>query len=213
MESIRYVLLLLAAFVLLSLAFAVRAHEAHRSAEPAVATAAAPKTADGHQHGETAMGAQMDRESAPATFGGRLVRWLGRLHNAAVHFPIALLLVIAVLEVVAWRFNLPTLAVGNRVLMGVAAVSVVGAAALGWFAMGWSVGQEDAVHETHRFIGTSLIPLSLGAWWAREKLAADASRKAALAYGLLLGSAVLAVTVNGYLGGALSHGGMRHLMF
>jgi hypothetical protein len=42
-----------------------------------------------------------EHDERPTTFSGRLLRWLGGWHPAAVHFPIALLLTVAFLELMA----------------------------------------------------------------------------------------------------------------
>ena len=43
-----------------------------------------------------------EHDERPTTFSGRLLRWLGGWHPAAVHFPIALLLTVAFLELAAF---------------------------------------------------------------------------------------------------------------
>jgi uncharacterized membrane protein len=141
----------------------------------------------------------------------RLYRWLGAMHPAAVHFPIALFLVAALLEIAALTLRRPVLTQGTRVIIALAAISAVAAVALGWFAMGLP-GKDDVTHLYHRWLGTSIAVLGLLSWWAKEHWVRRPGRGRELIYIGLLTVTAAAVVVNGLLGGMLTHG-MRHLMF
>ena len=187
-------------------AFAHEDHEAPPAAvsHPAGSSSAMPAMA-GMDHAE-AMG-----DAAPRTIPQRVVRWLGAMHPAAVHFPIALFIVAALLEIAALTLRRPVLTQGTRVIIALAAVSAVAAAALGWFAMGWP-GQDDATHTAHRWLGTSIALLGMVCWWAKEHWVRRPGRAREWLYTGVLTTTAAAVLVNGLLGGMLTHG-MRHLMF
>ena len=153
-----------------------------------------------------------DPAPPPKGFDERLVDWLGRWHPSIVHFPIALLLVTALLEAASRALKRPTLADAARVTLALAAISGVAAVALGWLAMGFELGKDDQTHELHRWIGSGLGVLVLATWWAREALERRADRGRCLTYAVLLAVTVALTLVNGYLGGVLVHG-PRHMAF
>jgi len=128
-----------------------------------------------------------------------------------VHFPIALFLVAAILEIAALTLRRPVLTQGTRVIIALAAFSCLAAVALGWFAMGLP-GKEDATHTYHRWLGTSIAALGLLCWWAKEHWVRKPERGRELIYIGLLTLTATAVIINGLLGGMLTHG-MKHLMF
>ena len=193
------------------------AHEAHDP--PAAVSVAAAPMSDGHgsdMAGMPAVSAGMDHggisaDAAPRTMSQRLVRWLGAMHPAAVHFPIALFLVAAVLEIAALTLRRPVLTQGTRVIIALAAISAIGAVVLGWFAMGLP-GNDDVTHTYHRWLGTSIAGLGLATWWAKEHWIRRPGRGRELIYIGLLSVTAAAILVNALLGGMLTHG-VRHLMF
>ena len=154
---------------------------------------------------------ELAADAAPRTMSQRLVRWLGAMHPAAVHFPIALFLVAAVLEIAALTLRRPVLTQGTRVIIALAAISAIGAVVLGWFAMGLP-GNDDVTHTYHRWLGTSIAGLGLATWWAKEHWIRRPGRGRELIYIGLLSVTAAAILVNALLGGMLTHG-VRHLMF
>lgn len=215
--GLRKLMSALAVLVALAVTVPAFAHEDHK--RPATAPVAAAPMADGHGAAMPpmpGMSAQMDHggmetEAAPRTIPQRLVRWLGAMHPAAVHFPIALFLVAAVLEIAALTLRRPVLTQGTRVIIALAAISAVGAVVLGWFAMGLP-GNDDATHTYHRWLGTSIAGLGLATWWAKEYWIRRPGRGRELIYTGLLTVTAAAILVNALLGGMLTHG-VRHLMF
>ncbi len=187
-------------------------HEDHKKANPAVEAAAQPGAPAAMDH--SAMDhAAMDATAEPKPMPQRLVRWLGRWHPAVVHFPIALFLVTAALEAAALLGRRAWLTDGTRVLVGLAALSALVAAALGWLAMGLPGPVEDLTHTLHRWIGTGIALAGLMAWWAKERsVRPSAGRAARGLYGGVLAAITVAVLLNAYLGGALTHG-VNHLRF
>lgn len=201
----------------LSVSAPALAHEDHDA--PAVRGQSAASTAEGLQSDMMAMpgmAADMDHgammaDEGPKPMPQRLYRWLGAMHPAAVHFPIALFLVAALLEIAALTLRRPVLTQGTRVIIALAAISAVGAVALGWFAMGMP-GSDDATHASHRWLGTSIAALGLLSWWAKEHWVRLPGPGRERVYIGLLTLTAVAVVINGLLGGMLTHG-MRHLMF
>lgn len=149
-------------------------------------------------------------DAAPKTFPQRLLRWLGAMHPAAVHFPIALFLVAALLEIAALTLRRPVLTQGTRVIIALAAISALAAVALGWLAMGMP-GHDDVTHTYHRWLGTAIAVLGLLSWWAKEHWVRKPGRKRELVYIGMLTVTASAILVNALLGGMLTHG-MKHLM-
>ena len=208
----------LALVLALSVSAPVFAHEDHDKQAAARAQAATPAGAvpEGGMMAMPGMAQDMDHSAMMADEGlrpmpQRLYRWLGAMHPAAVHFPIALFLVAALLEIAALTLRRPVLTQGTRVIIALAAISAVAAVALGWFAMGLP-GKDDVTHTYHRWLGTSIAVLGLLSWWAKEHWVRRPGRGRELIYVGLLTLTAAAVMVNGLLGGMLTHG-MRHLMF
>ena len=208
----------LALVLALSVSAPVFAHEDHDKQAAARAQAATPTATvpEGGMVAMPGMAQDMDHSAMMADEGlrpmpQRLYRWLGAMHPAAVHFPIALFLVAALLEIAALTLRRPVLTQGTRVIIALAAISAVAAVALGWFAMGLP-GKDDVTHTYHRWLGTSIAVLGLLSWWAKEHWVRRPGRGRELIYVGLLTLTAAAVMVNGLLGGMLTHG-MRHLMF
>jgi len=208
----------LALVLALSVSAPAFAHEDHDKQAAARAQAATPTATvpEGGMVAMPGMAQDMDHSAMMADEGlrpmpQRLYRWLGAMHPAAVHFPIALFLVAALLEIAALTLRRPVLTQGTRVIIALAAISAVAAVALGWFAMGLP-GKDDVTHTYHRWLGTSIAVLGLLSWWAKEHWVRRPGRGRELIYVGLLTLTAAAVMVNGLLGGMLTHG-MRHLMF
>ena len=125
---------------------------------------------------------------------------LGRLHPIAVHFPIALL-VIAALAELALMIR-PSLGIETtvRFLVAGGALGAVTAAALGWFAGGWRLLDRSENLAIHRWNGTTIAAVSLLAWWFATP------GKKRLGLRLLLALIVVALVIQGYLGGEMMSG-------
>lgn len=189
---------------LVALASPVGAHEKHnevaQSAENAANRAA--------RHSPGAMpGMAEEMEQGPATFSGRLFGWMGRMHPFAVHFPIALFPISWLALIIARRRG-DTVDV-IRALIIVAGLAAVGAALLGWLNAGLVLIDRDPVQTAHRWIGTALAAIgALLALWAWRRASSISGRAMVWA----LGSVTALLLVQGWLGGAITHG-MRHMMF
>lgn len=151
-------------------------------------------------------------ERRDGTFWERLNSWLGRVHTAVIHFPIAMLIGAFAVELLgAWRGR-PELRDAARVMLVVGAIGAVAAAVLGWFAGGFFLSDRNPVLMIHRWLGTMLAVLtSLLAYFAVTRRGPLDRRRTA--YIGLLGIIGVAVAVQGYLGGSFMHGGLDHLAF
>jgi uncharacterized membrane protein len=130
---------------------------------------------------------------------------IGRLHPLLVHFPIGLVLIAAVAEVVAMTTGLGdwrAVAVGN---VRVGAVFAIGAAIAGW-RLASSPGMEATSSlDWHRWLGTIAAVAVSGAALATAG-ARGRSPFALWVYRMTLFWAAVLVAVTGHLGGLLVWG-------
>lgn len=132
--------------------------------------------------------------------------WLGKLHPLSVHFPIALLMVATLAELMRWItqnrwFTAPAqFAAVLGGLMGVIA------AILGWLFGGFQVTDGDWIMTTHRWVGTATgaVALLIVFFCVADIRAPSPARHKRYLVALLLGTAL--VSVSGFLGGALIYG-------
>ncbi len=184
----------------------VLAHENHMAAR-----ATAAEQSDGAETTQAAAEARPDAEAGAAerraTMASRAMRWLGKTHPFAVHFPIALFPVSLVALILARRRGEAIELI--RALIIVAGVSSVIAALLGWQAAGYMLADRDPVQTWHRWIGTGLAVAGAGlalAAWRRREFEYGAAMVAALAL------VTLVLLVQGWLGAIIVHG-IEHLRF
>lgn len=147
--------------------------------------------------------AEMDRSDMP--FFVRLLDWLGRLHPAIVHFPIAFFPAALFTAVVGRRR--PAFAAPIQFLVVAGGIFAPIAAATGWVA-GMSA-EPDQILTYHRWLGVvvGIVGAGLGVWaWKRPW----EDRGAGMILALTL--MTLAIAAQGFLGAAITHG-MEHLMF
>lgn len=131
-----------------------------------------------------------------------LVGWLGRLHPFVVHFPIAFLLGAAVAEVLARRRPEYDSAAGFLVVAsGVTAPIAAAFGLIDAWGQTWS-SELSGFFWAHRAFGILSALLALGAAVLRPRSP----------YAFLLGGAVVAVLITGFLGAALVHG-PEHFLF
>ncbi len=188
----------------LGLSFGAASHEGHRNNDVPAATEAA-KGAEGASSvdagatdGPVATSADMVVAAAPADFDA--ADYLGRLHPAVVHFPIALLLAAALAELLLILRPASGLGVVVRFLTWTGAAGAVTATALGWFAGGFRLTDRHETLAYHRWNGSAVAALSLLA----AMVASRAERRTFLRIPLAALSA--AIVWQGWLGGELTHG-------
>lgn len=170
--------------------------------------------ADGHMaEGGMDMGHALDPESRRnKTFEQRLVSWLGRLHTMVIHFPIAMFVGAFAVELFGlWRRNRDYQHVAYIMLI-VGSLGAIVAAFLGWFAGGFYLTDRNPVLMIHRWLGTAIAisGFILVYLAAASRKTPERSRTVLVS---LLGLMVLAVSIQGFLGGTFMHGGLRHLAF
>ncbi|HEY0624088.1 DUF2231 domain-containing protein [Sphingomonas sp.] len=202
----RPILLLLA--LLFAMPAAAPAHENHSDAQ------AAPSH-DGQMVGALAdaAGERMNAHAAAAkpqprrSFGERLMRWLGRIHPFAVHFPVALFPAALAARVLLRRRD-GTVECIRALIIAAGAASLV-AGLLGWLTAGFTLDDPDQIHRWHRALGTMLafagIAVTVWAWLWRE---AVASRTMLLVLSLV----TFTLFVQGWLGAVLVRG-TNHMAF
>ena len=113
---------------------------------------------------------------APPDGGQRaeLAQFLGRFHPLAVHLPIALLLLVLVLEGAGFAREGWHQRQSAGFVLGLATVAAIASAWLGWL-LAWSGGYEGSLVTRHMWGGISLAAASLGCWvlygWKRSAYA------------------------------------------
>ncbi len=151
-------------------------------------------------------------DNGPRTELERTIARTGALHSVAVHFPIALLLAAALAQAMGLITGRAGYADIVRFLVWTAAFGGLAAGLLGWAHAGPVASTEDGIMSIHRWLGTSLtvglIAVAAAVEWHRR----DASATTFWTMNALVFGAALAVSINGFLGGSLAHGGLAHLM-
>ena len=126
-----------------------------------------------------------------------LAQFLGRFHPLAVHIPIALLLLVPVLECAAYARERLHLRQAAGFVMGLATVAAISSAWLGWL-LAWSGGFEGALVTRHMWGGVCLAGACLVCWglygWKRS------------AYAIVLLGLVGLLAWTSDQGGKLTHG-------
>jgi uncharacterized membrane protein len=100
-----------------------------------------------------------------------LAQFIGRFHPLAVHLPIALLLLVPLLECAALARERWHLRQSAGFVLGLATVAAIAAAWLGWL-LAWSGGYEGSLVTLHMWGGVSLAAATLACWglygWKRS---------------------------------------------
>ena len=132
----------------------------------------------------------------------KLAEYLGEFHPMVVHFPIALLLVAAIGEVVNVRRRSPRLAWAVGLALAIGSLTACVAVILGWLNAAFARDiPQDALRALfwHRWLGVAVAALSVLA------LVSD-MRGRAMTRRIVLILAALLVAITGYLGGELVYG-------
>ncbi len=142
----------------------------------------------------------------PKTFLGRLLAWLGMWHPAAIHFPIALVLTVGLLEAAAALRRQPLYAASNKLLLGVATLGAFAAAPLGWASAGMPAADDESALAIHRWLGTALPFLILALWQLKRPAEQAARRLGGRGYEAALALTVVLILVQAYFGAEVTHG-------
>jgi uncharacterized membrane protein len=132
--------------------------------------------------------------------------WLGRFHVVLVHFPIALLVLAAVMELWSALRGVRDTAPAVRLCVLFAAMGAAAAALLGWFhaIFGGYASTSSETFALHRWTGTSAGLLAVGVAIVSEAESRLGMRT--WLFRALLWTAALLVGVAGHLGGLLVYG-------
>ena len=134
-----------------------------------------------------------------------LLQFFGRLHPAVVHFPIALLMVAAGLEVARWRRREPSPAAA--VCLSVAAVAAVVAVGCGWaYAHFDAAGADEALLFRHRWTGVAVAVAAVVSLASLPSARRDPDGPLLGVYRVALVLAGAGVALSGHFGGQLVYG-------
>lgn len=134
----------------------------------------------------------------PAEGGFWLWTLLGRLHPMVVHFPIGLLYIALLFEIIAWRQKTTLFAKSIKILVLTGALSAVVSVVLGLILANTET-YGSSVLQLHQWIGIATMLFAWVSFWLYTK----SGRKAGVA---MLTITVLGVTVAGHYGSELTHG-------
>ncbi|HKF26451.1 MAG TPA: c-type cytochrome domain-containing protein, partial [Candidatus Acidoferrum sp.] len=131
-----------------------------------------------------------------------LLQFVGRFHPLSVHFPIAVLLIVPLFELVGRKRRAPFLLASVDFLLLLAACGAVLSAVLGW-CLARAGGSSGPLVRQHMWGGLLVATAAWICWWLRSR--AD-SRSHMRLYAALLVATVVLVSFTGYRGGQLAHG-------
>lgn len=143
----------------------------------------------------------------------KIMAAVGKFHPLIVHFPIALFLTAAFAQVLNIRSKTGAYDKTVALLVWLGAFGALGAGLLGWAHSGPMQAGENAVMSSHRLIGTSLlIGGFITVFFMQRAKKTEGGLRADKVFNVFLFAMALGVAVNGFLGGALAHGGIKHLL-
>jgi uncharacterized membrane protein len=128
------------------------------------------------------------------------LQFIGRFHPLVIHFPIALFLLVPILEIAGRNIRFAYLRLSADFILALATLSASFAAILGWF-LGRSGGYSGRLITQHMWAGIVLSFICWICWVLRTRL-----RDLTLAYGVFLVVGVGVAGWTGYRGGQLSLG-------
>ncbi|PWT84691.1 MAG: hypothetical protein C5B58_04330 [Acidobacteria bacterium] len=128
------------------------------------------------------------------------VQFIGRFHPLLVHFPIALFLLVPVLEIAGQSARFAYLRLSIGFVLALAMLGATTAATLGWF-LGRSGGYSGRLITQHMWGGILLTIVCWLCWLLRTRL-----REFGVTYGIAVALGVGLVAWTGYRGGQLSLG-------
>ncbi len=131
-----------------------------------------------------------------------LFQFIGRFHSLSVHLPIALLIVVPLLELAGRSRRFPNLLPAADFLLALAAAGAIGAAALGW-CLARNGGFSGRLVIQHMWAGAAVAAAAAACWFLRTHPATSVQTRF---YPLALILAVGLVFFAGHRGGQLSQG-------
>jgi uncharacterized membrane protein len=149
--------------------------------------------------------AQAIDENLPSEDPFWLWHFMGRLHPMIVHFPIALLIFAAILELFTLKKFNSKFRPAIQLLVLIGAVSAIIAAVFGWL-----LAESDAIEgelvDLHQQVGIATAVLSLLVLFFLQKTSKKQNSNQVLIYRSFLFIAALGVSVTGHFGASLTHG-------
>jgi len=137
--------------------------------------------------------------------GNERAQWaqfIGRFHLLVVHFPIALFLLVPVLELAGRTSRISYLRLSAGFVLGLATIGAIVAAMLGW-CLARSGGYSGPILTQHMWGGVSLAAMCWLCWMLRVR---ENGPEPGLLYAVALATGVVLVAWTGYRGGQLSQG-------
>lgn len=188
----------------------VEPHSDHEHESNAAHTSSTPVASQGaeSEHDEAHDHAAHHHGSSPS-FLSKLISWLGKFHPPTTHFPIALIVAALVAEALFIATGKLMFDAAARFTVWFAIIGTVAAVILGWFFSGFKLSDGDWIMTTHRWVGTAAGLWTLVLAWTACKTWADPPVNATTwrqRFRVALVVAVLLISVNGFLGGALMYG-------
>ncbi len=195
-------------------------HHGNANAEEKTHHEAGAKTDDHHananadHHGNGSGGGEHSHwgVSPDSTAFAKKMAAIGTFHPVLVHFPIALFIVAALAQILILAGRMSPGSNIVRFLLWCGMFGAVLSALLGWAHSGPPQANEASIMFAHRWIGTSIALGSIVLVFIVEYSQRNKHSTYLGLCTILLFSLALAVAVNGFLGGALAHGGMKHLL-
>ncbi len=170
------------------------AEEAAAPPSPGVSDAVSGPSAGSSDPQALQSASERNRAESPGDF-------LGRLHPVATHFPVALLLIAALAELLLVLRPALGLQPTIRFLVIAGGIGSLIAAPLGWFAAGWRLTDRSETLYLHRWLGTGIAVASLAALWLVTRKGENRTSLRTLLIVL-----AVALMVQGYLGGEMVFG-------
>jgi uncharacterized membrane protein len=137
-----------------------------------------------------------------------MVELFGRAHVMVVHFPVALLMVLALIEILRWRRKEGSMDQSVAIIAVIAAVSSILAIVQGWILAGPNEGNSEycKILELHRWLGISTgVFACASAVVALRRQLGDSAGLTKLYRVLVIPGAIL-VSLTGHYGGVAVHG-------
>lgn len=134
------------------------------------------------------------------------IKWIGNFHPIALHFPIALIIMTVIAELLGMKSRSPIFIQAARFMIIAAAITALPTALLG-LAYGYEVSYDETlslIFWWHRFLGLSTAILAFVTVCFKEL---QLRKKIGVtAYAISLSLLAILVTATGYLGGEMTFG-------
>jgi uncharacterized membrane protein len=134
--------------------------------------------------------------------GAEWIQFIGRFHPLTVHFPIALILLVPVLEIVGRHENFSYLRLASGFVLGLATMAAIFAAFLGW-CLARTGGYSGSLVTQHMWGGITVTAICWLCWMLHGRIGGPSATKY---YAAALATCVLVVSWTGYRGGQVSQG-------